>query len=65
VTALLTFFTLGTPLALGGEGASHVLSGKIGREYFERATGDRIDLMLHPLAFALPAIVTLLLLWAT
>jgi hypothetical protein len=43
---------------------SHVLGGRIGRDYFERATGGKYALLLRPLAFALPAIGTLLLIRA-
>jgi hypothetical protein len=60
---LLPLVSIGLP-STGGEGTSRVLSEKAGREYFARATEGRYALLLHPLAFALPAIGTLLLMWA-
>ena len=63
VVALLPLATIGLP-SMGGEGTSGVLSEKAGRDYFARATEGRYALLLHPLAFALPAIGTLLLMWA-
>jgi hypothetical protein len=63
VVALLPLITVGLP-SMGGEGTSRALSEKAGRDYFARATEGRYALLLHPLAFALPAIGTLLLMWA-
>jgi hypothetical protein len=63
VVTRLPLVTIGLP-SMGGEGTFRVLSEKAGCNYFASATEGRYALLLHPPAFALPAIGTLLLIWA-